>query len=237
MALGVWVTNAAATILVFDQMREAGLVVPVVSGNGVPQDYGDRVAGTVQAVPGGQFTYDEAGEGFTPNVVAEYFATGGTGANQVSLWHENYGDLINVVFGNQNSGTLTVRLTADAGFDAQLYHFDLGGWSNADFTVGEVRVRDAVTTVFSASNVLVEGDFDGPRHTSFDFPLPLSGSELLIEIDYSNLPGNQQDNIGIDNIRFGQDPPGRVPEPSASCLICICLCAFCAHRRRRRVGG
>jgi hypothetical protein len=230
-----WATEAQATILLFDQMRELGVVSPTVSGNDVPQDYGDRVAGALQAAPGGQFTYGEAGEGFTPNVVVEYFASSAAGPNGVSLWQDSYGDLTNVAFGNQNSITLNVRLTADDGFSALLYHFDLGGWSNADYTINAVRVLDGGSVLFSQSNVLVEGNLNGPRHTSFDFVNPLMGAELLIEIDYSNLPGNQQDNVGIDNIRFGQDPPAEIPEPSAGLLLGLGLCAL--PRCRRLPGG
>ena len=113
--LGVWASEARASILLFDQMRELGVVVPTVSGNDVPQDYGDRVAGSMQAVPGGLFTYGEAGEGFTPNLVVDYFSNVPFGSG-VSLWQDSYGDLINVVFGNQNSNMMSVRLTADAGF-------------------------------------------------------------------------------------------------------------------------
>jgi hypothetical protein len=226
--LAAWPGDAWSTILLFDQMREGGVVVPTVSGNDVPQDYGDRVAKSVQTVPGGKFTYGEAGEGFTHNIVVDYFATAGPGANQVSLWQESYGDLINAVFGNQNSNTLSVRLIADESYSALLYHFDLGGWPNTDYTIAAVRVLDGAAPLFSQTNVLVEGNTSGPRHTSFDFAEPLRGSALVIQIDYSNLAAGLQDNIGIDNIRFGQDPPG-VPEPAgllifAGGLICLLLC-------------
>jgi hypothetical protein len=172
-------------------------------------------------VAGGQFTYGEAGEDFTPNIAVDYsvaaFPSGG-----VSLWEENYGDLINVLFGNQNSLALLVQFTADDGFDVQLYHFDLAGWANADYTINAVRVLAGSTVLFSESGVLVEGNFTGPRRTSFDFSIPLTASRLLIEIDYSNLAGGQQDNIGIDNIRFGQNPPATappIPEPSTLLLL------------------
>ena len=236
--LGVWASEARASILHFDQMRELGVVVPTVSGNDVPQDYGDRVAGSMQAVPGGLFTYGEAGEGFTPNLVVDYFSNVPFGSG-VSLWQDSYGDLINVVFGNQNSNIMSVRLTADAGFSAVLYGFDLGGWRNADYTINAVRVLDRGTELFSQSDVLVEGDSTGPRHTTFAFATPLSGNDLLIEINYSNLPGNQQDNIGIDNVRFGQfpGPVAVVAEPSSMMLLGIGLSALLALPRRCRVSS
>ncbi len=213
-------TTARATILEFDQIRLLGQLVPTISGNDLPPDYGDRVTSPNQAAPGGQFTYGEASEGFTPNVVVEYLSTSAIGINDVTLWQDAYGDLTNILFGNPNSSTLSVRLTADSGFSALLYGFDLGGWPNTDYTIDAVRVLDGLTPLFTNHDVLVEGVSTGPRHTSFAFAAPLSGSDLLIEIDYSNLVSNQRDNIGIDNIRFGQDPPG-IPEPSTALLVAL----------------
>ena len=77
---------------------------------------------------GVQFTYGNEGEGFTFNVVADYFSV-----TSVSLWTIQYGDLNNVLYadaplsGNQSANTLNEMLTADAGFAVQLYHFDLAG--------------------------------------------------------------------------------------------------------------
>ena len=153
----------------------------------------------------------------------------------VSLWEDNYGDLTNVLFGNQNSLALQVQLTADDGFTMKLYQFDLGGWSNADYTIEAVRVLAGSTVLFSEGDILVEGNFTGPRRTSFDFSSPLTAGHLLIEIDYSNPAGGQQDNIGIDNIRFGQDPPATaapIPEPSTLLLLGAGGLALIALKRR-----
>jgi hypothetical protein len=234
-ALCGWVSGAQATVLLFDQVRDASsTVIPSVSGFVVEQDYGDRVAGSPQNVLGGQFTYGNEGEGFTPNVVVDYFVSS-VGAGGVSVWQTGYGDLTNVLYGNQNSETLNIRLTADAGYDVLLYDLDLAGWLNAGYTIDEVRVLEGGTTLFSQSDVLVQGDFTGPRHTSFAFASPLSAAELLIQIDYSNLAGTSQDNIGIDNVRFGQDPPAGaapIPEPSTWLLFGAALAALPLARRR-----
>ena len=64
-------------------------------------------------------------------------------------------------------------------------------------------------------------------------PAPLAAGRLLIEIDYSNLPGNSHDNIGIADIRFGQTPPPVVvPEPSTALLLGIGLAAVLRRARR-----
>lgn len=220
---------ARATVLIFDQARSStgALVVPVTSGANVPQDYGDRVAQSPQTVSGGAFTYGEQGEGFTPNVTAGYFTDSDTTAPRVSLWQAGYGDLTNVMFGLSDSGALNVRLTADDDLEVLLYHFDLGGWSAGDYTIAAVRVIDGATPLFEQDNVLVQGDAIGPGHTAFDVPTPLRGHDLRIRIEYANLPANQQDNIGIDNIRFGQ-----TTEPAAPLMLGLLACAATLRRRR-----
>jgi hypothetical protein len=201
------------------------LVVPTAAGAFAQQDYGDHVTGSPMDVLGGQFTYGDEGEGFTPNIVVDYFTD-----TTVRLWTTEYGDLTNVLFGGAplsgtgSPGSLNVLLTAEAGYEAQLYHFDLGGWANSDYLIDGVSVSSGGTALFSQANVLVEGNFSGPRHTSFDFAAPLSAEQLLIQIDFSNVPGSRQDNIGIDNIRFGQTavstpPPVPVPAPASLWLL------------------
>lgn len=214
-----------ASILTFDQIRQSGNVVPTLSGNPVEADYGDRVTGSPMSVPGGQFTYGNGGEGFTPNVVVDYFAGNGTG---LSVWQTNYGDLTNVIIGNNLSVSLNVKLTADPGTVVDLYHFDLAGWSLADYTIDAVSVLSGGSVLFSQSNVLVQGANDGgDMHTAFDFAVPLSASELTIRIDHGNLAIGMQDNIGIDNIRFGQTPPpAAVPVPAAFWLFVSGLPVF-----------
>lgn len=243
--LGGIAGDAGATVLIFDQVRlGSGTVVPTAGGVStiVPQDYGDRVTGSPVAVAGGAFTYGNNGEGFTPNVVAEY-----SSANRAALWTVSYGDLVNVMFATVDIGAapsqMNVRLTADSGFEVVLYDFDLAGYPQADYMIDAVTVYGGVTPLFSQNNVLVEGDSTGPRHTSFTFATPLRGSEILIEIDFSNIAVGDQDNIGIDNIRFGQDPPEalpeempeEMPEPAALPLLLSALgvLGFATWRKRR----
>ena len=228
---------AQATVLIFDQSRSAtGTdVVPIVNGADVPQDYGDNVTGSSMVVPGGAFTYGSGGEGFTPNVTAEYFSD-----TNVVMWATGYGDLTNVLLAHTLPGgptaanTLNVRLAAAPGYDVQLFGFDLAGYF-VDYVINGVSVLSGAATLFSQADVSVEGNATGPGHTAFDFSAaPLSGPELLIRIDVANLAIGSQDNIGLDNIRFGQMPPAAVPLPATAWLFgsgCLGLLGVVRHRR------
>lgn len=234
-ALAALPGRAGATVLTFDQVRLSQGVVPTVSGNDPPADYGDRVFAGAMAVPGGTFTYGEAGEGFTPDVVVDVFSGGATTAGPaVSLWAGGYGDLANVLIGNNNSSHLDVRLLADPGFEALLYGFDLAGYPLADYTLSAVRVFSGTDLLLEVTDVLVEGNAAGPGHTAFTFASPLAGAELLLQVDYGNLPGGQHDNIGLDNLRFGQTPPAAVPLPGTAALILPAVAWVARYRRRAR---
>lgn len=232
------IDTARSTILVFDQERDGqSIVVPTSSGGTPPSDYGDHVTSAAMPVPGGIFTYGNAGEGFTPHVGVDIFAAGATPTDShVRLWQTGYGDLANVIFtegpGIAGAPMLSVRLTAEVGYRVELYGFDLAGFG-ADYTIAGVTVLAGTDTLFSELDVLVEGDMTGPRHTTFAFDDPLSAPELLLQIDLSNLPSNLQDNVGLDNLRFGQHPP--IPEP-ASLLLGAIAALFFVSLRGRAVG-
>jgi len=232
------VQSARATILLFDQQRDAStgtIVGPTTSGGMLPADYGDNVTGATMAVPGGFFTYGDGGEGFTPDVSLSIFANPDESDPRVHLWQNGYGDLVNVIFG-EGPGTggwpsLSVRLTAAPGYSVDLYGFDLAGYGNTDYTIAEVQVLAGAVTLFSEANVLVEGDSAGPGHTAFDFGMPLSAPELLLVVDLSNIASSIQDNIGLDSLRFGQTPPGVIPEPGTVLMLAGWLALWAAHRR------
>ncbi|RIL05365.1 MAG: hypothetical protein DCC71_10550 [Proteobacteria bacterium] len=224
---------AQATILLFDQARDATsgtLVVPTTSGATLPSDYGDGVTSAATAVPGGVFTYGNGGEGFTPDVTVDISSAAATPTDPaVRLWQTGYGDLVNLVFadgpGTAGSPELTIRLSAAPGFLVDLYGFDLAAFF-ADQTIAEVEVLAGAATLFAASDVLVESS----THTSFAFAAPLTAPELVVRLDFSNLPPGIQDDVGIDSIRFGQSI---VPEPGTATLVLCGLASAAAVRRRR----
>ncbi|MES9968602.1 MAG: hypothetical protein ABW092_01125 [Candidatus Thiodiazotropha sp.] len=217
LILSLYALSTNASILTFDQVRLVGVVAPTVSANDLEDDYGDRITGSPMNVPGGQFTYGNGGEGFTPNVVIDFIAGNGTA---LSLWETDFGDLHNVAYAKVAGGSLNFHLSADPGFVVDLYHFDLAGWSLADYTINSVSITDGTNTLFSQDNLLVQGANDGGEmHTSFDFTTPVSASDLFVQINHGNLATGIQDNIGIDNIRFGQTPPAVIPIPPAILLF------------------
>jgi hypothetical protein len=229
---------ADATILLFDQERDAAsqsIVGPTSSGGTVPADYGDHVTSAVMSVPGGFFTYGEAGEGFTPDVSLDIFSAAATETNpRVKLWQNGYGDLVNVIFaegpGTAGAPMLSVRFTAATGYNVDLYGFDLAGFGS-DYTIAGVSVFAGATTLFSEADVLVHGDASGPLRTAFAFMEPFSAPELLLQVDLSNLPSGSQDNVALDNLRFGQNPPG-VPEPATHLLAIVGVAALFVRRAR-----
>ena len=233
-----FIGGAHATVLHFDETRNsAGTVIPTGSPGTVESDYGDNVTGALVAVPGGFFSYGNEGEGYTPNVVADF-----SSRTDVRLWTLQYGDLTNVLFAQSPqlgipAETISILFTADPGYEVQLYHFDLAGFPERDYTINGVSVSGDAGTLFTMSNVLVEGDLSGPRHTSLDFATPLTSGSLLIEIDFSNLASGVQDNIGIDNIRFGQNPPAVIPLPSAFWLFVSGLLGLGGFKKQKRRNG
>lgn len=223
---------AKATQLLFEQIRSGGVVYSAFNDGVVPQDYGDRVTALTQNVPGGIFTYGNLGEGFTPNVQISY----GPYPESASLWWDTFGDLSHVLWNNVRA-PFQITLVADPGYLVQLHGFDLAGWPNYDYTIGGIEVLDGDgNLLFSQTNVHVEGDFDGPRHSHFEFPA-LQASTLLIHIDATNLYSYYL-NIGFDNLRFSQlaaspnPAPELTPEPSTAALLLVGLLAASRFFRR-----
>lgn len=209
-ALALLGSPAGATILTFDQGS-------VGNHENVDPDYGDDVEATLE----GSLGYGVGAEGFTPNVQLSY------GDTDPALWTTGYGNLTNVLFEDADgSGVLEVTFTADAGYVVDLHEFDLAAYSSAfasDPTVDAVTITDGTDTLFEQLDATVSESTSTP----FDFTAsPLSAETLVIRVDARNL-GNLNDDIAIDNVRFGQS----VPEPAGLALSAFALAGLAAGRR------
>lgn len=212
---------AADTILTFD-------IAGFTNFGAVDQAYGDRVVSGSDT----SGSYGTDGAGFTPNVVLDYGALG----EEPSLWNSGYGTLANVLFNNHDGDlTFTVRFTADAGYLVRLTSFDLASFSGGGQTIQGAFALDALTNAVLWSI--------GPTFVTGAGWLRLapgvSAQQLALVIDLTGL-GTFSDNIGLDNVQFGQTlapvgPPPAVPEPAAVWLLGLGLAA--AWRVHCRCGG
>ena len=186
-AAGLWAFTANATILTFDVSGG------VTNFANIPQSYGDNVAMTPDGLG---HSYGVGAEGFTPNVVVEY----GTAGEDPALWTTGYGDLTNVHFNDADGDlTFTVRFTADPGFLVTLFDFDIASFLSAGQTIAGLEVRNGAT---DASLVSLGSTFiTGATHAQI--APNVSANVLILEIDLTGL-GSVSDDIGIDNVRFGQ---------------------------------
>lgn len=217
LTLAAAVAPASATVLTFD-------IGSAVSGLNIPQAYGDRVTTAVS----GSFSYGTAG-GFTPNIVLDYSASS---QPNLQMWVAGFSDLTNVIE-NETDGDngYTIKLTADAGFLVRLDGFDLGNYGG-QITVPGLRIEDGQGTVLF-SRVAFTLAISTQPHQDYDFPGGLSASELNIFVDTTGLD-SASDNVGLDNIAFGQTA---IPEPSAFAFGVIGFLGLGMRRSRRKRNG
>lgn len=175
---------ARALVLIFDP-------VPIIF-DPVDQAYGDRVTMT----PQGGDEYGTA-HGFTPNVEVAY----GPDGAQPKLYTTGYGELVNVLFEDLDGfGHLEITLSADPTWEVVLHGFDLAAFS-AVAPIEAVRIRDGASNeLFAQSGVPISSS----TRTTFGFDPPLRAPVVIVELDTSNL-GSRSDDVGIDNIAFGQE--------------------------------
>ena len=177
------------TVLLFEPATGA-----FTDGAALPQTYGDRVTASVQ----NNFHYGTSG-GSTSHIVADY----GTNGKTVTTRRTGFGDLTNVA-STASHNPFEMTLTADAGYKVSLASFDLAGAPSHDWTIKSVQVLDGNNNVmFSKTNVAIQGDATGVRHTHFAFSTPLTASKMKIRFDASNLTSSTAA-VGIDNVQFSQ---------------------------------
>lgn len=211
--------SAAATVLTFD-------VAGLMAGISLDQAYGDRVTSTSDAAG----SYLIGAEGATPNVGVDYLGS------DPKVFTTHYNELVNVFY-NETDGSDLVGfvLTADPGFDVTLSSLDIGNWG-VSVTLPFVRVLDGGGTELFRQDDVALADWSGSS-----LALSFSGvtaALLRVEIGLTGLAGNS-DNVGLDNIRFAQNPPGvaPVPLPGGLALLIGGLAMLGAIIRRRALPG
>lgn len=181
------------TVLTFD-------IAGIANHQNVDQNYGDRVTNAVM----GTFSYGGTNPR-TPNIAVSY------GTQAPALWTTGYGNLTNVLIEDQdNSGVLTVTLSADTGYLVNLHRFDLAAYTSAFSTdpaisVLQVLNKDGVP-IYTVSNLVVSRT----GATPVDFTPPLSQDQLTVRVDARNL-GGLNDDIALDNLRFSQSVSSNLP--------------------------
>ena len=226
-----WIASQLAGIVavLLSQPGIAGVVLtfdhnPLTNFERIDQNYGDRVTTSPDAA-GHQYGFVDDGFGTTPNVELAY------GGSLPSLWTTGYGDLVNILFNDQDGETsLNLTLTADPGFEVGVFSFDLASFSNAGQTIPGLQVIDTVSnaTLFSQGST----DVTGTAHENFAFSGGLFARNLTIDIDLTGL-GTVSDNIGIDNVYFVQREMYPVPVPAAVWLFGSGLIGLMAIARRK----
>ncbi|MBL8554885.1 MAG: PEP-CTERM sorting domain-containing protein [Phenylobacterium sp.] len=210
---------ASATVLTFD------VAGGVSNFENVDQAYGDNVAAAANAAG----SYGVGAEGYTPDVTVSY----GTPGEDPALWTTGYGDLTNVLFNDADGDTtFTVRFTAASGYLVSLYGFDMASFISGGQTIQGFTVRDvgANTILFNQGSTFVTG---ATRNT-IAFANALTAGDLELVINLTGL-GGVSDDIGIDNVRFGQSQiQTGVPEPATWAMMLLGFGGAGAMVRRRR---
>ena len=188
-----------------------------MNGNGIPQEYGDRVTAETE----GAFSYLLDG-GATPNVVVAYEGIAG---NDLSWWNMDYNDLQGVVY-NEPDGAAgySITLMADAGWLVDLRGFDLGNFG-PEVTVG-VSIEDGFGGVLDATPAQVLPSTGNP-HVSYNPASPAVAQTVVIRIDTTGL-GGVSDNVGLDNITFRQV---LIPAPGSLALAGVAGTVLLRRRR------
>lgn len=241
--LSLCAAQSHATVLTFDMGA-----VDNQSVDALYQSYGDRVGNPIFDALAPTYSYGSAC-GITPNVSVTYLAGTFFGISQPPS-QRRFGDLNNVIwrtFGGNN--ILGVTLTADPGFEVQLFSFDIAALLNlSNIALSENLPAKSIIVYNQMGTVLFRDPnpangplpiipaIDGaamPTHRTYDFATltggPLVGQTIQLFIDVGQI-SSKIDRFGLDNIKFGQNPPG-IPAPAG--LGLVALTGLLAARRRR----
>jgi hypothetical protein len=200
--LAIWlvvkVIELHATVLTFD-------IDGISNGQIISGDYGDRVSCSQM----NNFHYGLQA-GITPNVTIAYVGDRVT-SGFPTFWATGYNDLRNVIENETDGDTgYQVILQADPDYIVQLESFDIGNWGG-QINVPEIKVTNGDGTIlFQLTSVTLPAN-SVQQHVHLTMPPDVRGFKLVLRVDTTKL-SNNSDNIGLDNIRFSQDPPS--PSPS-----------------------
>ena len=236
-----------ATVLTFNVC--GGGAGTAVEGNRcryatINQAYGDRVTGP--SMNGGRMQYGQDGEGWTPNIAVDY----GPDGSAIRGWDNNYAGLWTVIWAEDRSGQLSIRMTADPGYQVSFHGLRLGGYifnqGPWPLVIGSLSLTDNNgATLWNQANTPITQS--GPVMISFPTPfISESGGWLEFMMDVRNLPiGNaNRESIGIDLVRFGQVSSSSNqlqdisnPEPGSLSLMLLGAGGLAVQLLRRHRGG
>lgn len=202
-------SHADATVLTFDGSFWN-------DGRAASDAYGSNVTGNT-----GSFIYGPECD-ITPDVITDYVGT--------MRWKETgYGDLTGFLHADHPQSAVQRFLTivlanTSPGGTVSLHSFDLASESDEALRIDWIRVY--------ANNMIVYEDLEpvipNLGRMSIMFNPPVMGTVIQIELNMTRL-SFKSEQIGIDNIKFGQ--PG-IPTPGAGSLLAVAAGLLAVRRRR-----
>lgn len=212
-----------ATVLTFDFSSYA-------NGLSLSQSYGDRVTGstmTYNADPRVYF-YGSTG-GYTPNVTVGYRSYNNSSDVALTSYEFNYGNLERIAYLNQEASQgYSLVFAADAGHTVTLGSFDFATWGNVPTPV-EFTIYDENNVALWTSGQVTPDIGATLHHTLSPY---ITGDYLRLAVNLSQIGSNAADNLGIDNIVFGQDGNLAVPEPATLGVVGSSLLLLLRRRRK-----
>lgn len=230
------ISSAAMAIVMITSMSSQALgdviltfdLNPTNNAALIPQDYGDRVTASPDSNGYSYNIVDDNLPGGTPNVLVEY-GSNNPGVAGPGVWTSGYGDLTNIYFNDADADdAVQILFSADPGFEVGLFSFEMAAFGSDDLMVAGLEVRNGEGDILwsMGATTIVSGN----AHNTFDLGAGVFGSALILDIDLTGL-GFLSDNIGIDNVQFGQRG-GAVPEPGSATLLLLGTGLMSLRRRR-----